>query len=62
MKLNDLSDTQYKLEEAKQQHTDEEILRPIGISREEFTDEYKARLKKYKTSQPHLYHKIVNGI
>ena len=40
---------------------DEPVKRPIGISVEEFTDEYKSHLEDIKMRRPELYKKIVQG-
>jgi hypothetical protein len=40
----------------------DEIVRPLGISIEEFTPEYKHELELVRDNDPHLWHKIKNGL
>lgn len=67
MRLNTLTNQNFHqedlLSEAPKAKLEEiEITKPYGISDEEFTDEYKARLKRYKKTQPDLFHRIMNGL
>jgi hypothetical protein len=40
---------------------EEPVKRPIGISAEEFTEEYKERLEDIRRRRPNVYKKIING-
>lgn len=67
MKLTKLLDSDIHVEllaEASPRHskTKDEVVRPYGISAEEFTPEYKRELELVRDNDPHLWHKIKNGL
>lgn len=64
MKLNTLTNKNIPelLAETSRHEEDTEIRRPFGISKEEFTEEYKDHLRKMKKRNPELFDKIMNGL
>ena len=66
MRLSTLTDSDFNnellTEAPRKSVVDEPIKQPYGISDEEFTLDYQARLKDYQKRRPDLYHKIVNGL
>jgi len=68
MRLNNLTNKEFHqddlLSEAPRAAKLEEIeiTKPYGITDEEFTEEYKERLKGYKKTQPDLFHRIMHGL
>lgn len=45
----------------KTTEVDVEIRRPFGISKEEFTDDYKEHLRQMQKTRPDLFDKIMSG-
>lgn len=63
MKLNTLTDQDLPeiVVEAKRSSNKEHVPMPLGIDLEDFTEEYKDRLRKIKKTDPELYNALMTG-